>query len=132
MAMIENGEYLIVLEEGSDQRALARLEHYELAGAAWMAAKIEFPKENLQFRKQAQIIQRHDGKPKPKPPPEAPDPDLLDWDVNIVRNSKNDFKGTVMAVDHETAIAVAIEQFHLKDWQIKRLLVTVRTRPVYR
>ncbi len=78
MAMIENGEFLIVMEQGSDTRVLARLEHYELAVPVWMAAKFKFPKENLQFRKKAQIMQRHDGAPKPEPEPAAPDPDLLD------------------------------------------------------
>jgi hypothetical protein len=132
MAFIEQGEFLIVLQEGRDQRVLARTEHYELAGAAWTAAVFKFPKENLQLRKKAQIMKRHDGVPKPPPEPEAPDPDLLDWDVNVIRGAKNDFKGTVMAKDHKTAIEVAIKHFQLKDWQIPRLVVRVRTRPVYR
>ena len=50
MAFIEEGEYLIVMEEGSDTRVLARVEHYELIGPAWMAAVFKFPKENLQRR----------------------------------------------------------------------------------
>jgi hypothetical protein len=46
-------------------------------------------------------MQRHDGRPKPKPEPEAPDPNLLDWDVNIVREKKNDLKGTVIGSPNE-------------------------------
>ena len=57
--MIEEGEYLIVMEEGPDIRILARLEHYALAEPAWMAAKFKFPRENLLLRKKAQIMQRH-------------------------------------------------------------------------
>jgi hypothetical protein len=129
--MIEQGEFLIVMEEGVDAHVLARLEHYELAVPVWMAAKFKFPKENLLFRKGAHILQRHDGAPKPELEPAAPDPDLLDWDVNLIRGKKADFKGTVMAKDHKTAIEAAIERFKLAQWQIERLVVTVRTRPVY-
>jgi hypothetical protein len=131
MTMIEEGEYLIVMEEGPDIRILARMEHYELAEPAWMAAKFKFPRENLLLRKKAQIMQRHDGRPKRAPEPVAQNPDLLDWDVNIVRGKKNDCKGTVMAKDYKGAVAVAIEHFRLTDWQVGRLVVTVRTRPVY-
>lgn len=131
MTMIEQGEFLIVMEEGADTRVLARLEHYEIAVPAWMAAKLKFPKENLLFRKGAQIMQRHDGAPKPEPEPAVPDPDLLDWDVNLIRGKKADFKGTVAAKDHKTAIDMAIERFKLAQWQIERLVVTVRSRPVY-
>ena len=132
MAFIEEGEYLIVMEEGSNTRVLARVEHYELIGPAWMAAVFKFPKENLQLRKKAQIMKRHDGAPEPDPPPAAPDPNLLDWDVNLIIGAANKFQGTVMARDHQSALDAAIERFRLKDWQIKRLMVTVRTRPVYR
>jgi hypothetical protein len=69
MAFIERGEYLIVMEEGQDQRILARTEHYEIAASAWMAAKFKFPHENLQLRKNAQLMQRHDGAPKPEEAP---------------------------------------------------------------
>jgi hypothetical protein len=132
MAMIEQGEFLIVMEEGTDTRILARLEHYELAVPVWMAAKLKFPKENLELRKKAQIMQRHDGAPNPEPEAAVPDPDLLDRDVNLIRGKKADFKGTVAAKDHKCAIDVAIERFKLAQWQIERLVVTVRTRPVYR
>jgi hypothetical protein len=30
---------VMVMEEGTNTRVLARLEHYELAGAGWMAAQ---------------------------------------------------------------------------------------------
>jgi hypothetical protein len=131
MTMIEQGEFLIVMEEGAGTRVLARLEHYELAVPVWLAAKFKFPKENLLFRKGAHIMQRHDGAPKPEPEPAARDPHLLDWDVNLIRGKKVEFKGTVMAKDHKSAIEVAIEHFKLAQWQIARLVVTVRTRPVY-
>jgi len=130
--MTEEGEYVIVMEEGADTRVLARMEHYELTGPAWMAAVFKFPKENLQLRKKAQIMKRHDGAPKPEPQPSAPDLNLLDWDVNLIIGAANKFQGTVMARDHQSALDAAIERFRLKDWQIKRLMVTVRTRPVYR
>jgi len=66
---------------GQNQRILARTEHYEIAASAWMAAKFKFPHENLQLRKKAQLMQRHDGAPKPD---KAPDPRLPDWDVNLI------------------------------------------------
>ncbi len=131
MSFIEEGEFLIVMEEGTDTPVLARVQHYELVVPTWMAAKFKFPKENLMLRKGAQIMQRHDGAPKPAPPPEAPDPNLLDWDVNLIRGKKADFKGSVMAKDHKSAITVAIEHFKLKEWEVQRLVVTVRMRPVY-
>jgi hypothetical protein len=125
-------ERLMRSSHGDDRkRRVARLEHYELAVPVWMAAKFKFPKANLLFRKGAQIMQRHDGAPTPEPELAVPDPDLLDWDVNLIRGKKADFKGTVAARDHKTAIDVAIERFKLAQWQIARLVVTVQTRPVY-
>jgi hypothetical protein len=117
-----------VMEEGPDTRVLARVEHYELVGPAWMAAVFKFPRENLQLRKRAQILKRHNAAPKPGRQPSAPDPNLLDWDVNLIIGAANKFQGTVMARDQQSAIEAAIERFRLKHWQIKRLIVTVRTR----
>jgi hypothetical protein len=37
-----------------------------------------------------------------------------------------------MARNHKGAIDAAIDHFKLKGWQITRLVVTVRTRPIYR
>ena len=62
-------------------------------GAGLDAAKRKFPKENLELRKKAQIMHRHDGAPNPEPEAAVPDPDLLDWDVNLIRGKKADFKG---------------------------------------
>jgi hypothetical protein len=123
MAFIERGEYLIVMEDGQDQRILARTEHYEIAASAWMAAKFKFPRENLQLRKNAQLMQRHDGAPKPE---EAPDPRLPDWDVNVIRGSKNRFMGSVMAKNLEAAKEKAIVLFKLSPDQVGRLVITPR------
>jgi hypothetical protein len=123
MAMIEEGEYLIVMEKGQDQRVLARTEHYEIAASAWMAAKFKFPSENLQLRKKAQLMQRHDGAPKPE---EALDPRLPDWDVNLIRGSKNRFLGSVMAKNLEDAKEKAIVFFKLSPEQVERLIITPR------
>jgi hypothetical protein len=70
MAMIEQGEFLIVMEEGVDTRVLARLEHYELAVPVWMAAKLKFPRENLLFRisSSAMTVRRSRNRPCPAKP----------------------------------------------------------------
>jgi hypothetical protein len=120
MAIIEQGEYLIVMEEGQDQRVLARTEHYEVAASAWMAAKFKFPHENLQLRKKAQLMQRHDGAPKLE---EAPDWRQPGWDVNLIMGSKNKFLGSVMAKDLEDAKEKAIVFFKLSPEQSKRVLI---------
>jgi hypothetical protein len=123
MAFIEQGEYLIVMEEGQNQRILARTEHCEIAASAWMAAKFKFPHENLLLRKNEQLMQRHDGAPKLE---EAPDPRLPGWDVNLIMGSKNKFLGSVMAKDLEDAKEKAIVFFKLSPEQVKRLIVTPR------
>ena len=97
-----------------------------------MAAVSKFRRENLLLRKGALIMKRHDGAPKPEPPPKAPDPDLLNWDVNLIRGSKNEFRGVVMARDYKSAVEAAIKRFQIKEWQVPRLVVTVRPRPVHR
>lgn len=127
MAMIDECEFLIVMEEGADTRVLARLEHLALARPAWMAAVTQWPNENLQLRRRAQIIKRHDGKPKPEP--DMPDMSLPDWDIGVIRGSRTAFLGIVIAArDEEDARRRAIEQFKLNPEQIKRLVIRQRRR----
>jgi hypothetical protein len=131
MTMIEQGEFPDRDGGGGGHTHPGPAGALRACGAGLDAAKRKFPKENLELRKKAQIMHRHDGAPNPEPEAAVPDPDLLDWDVNLIRGKKADFKGTVAAKDHKSAIDVAIERFKLAQWQIERLVVTVRIRPVY-
>jgi hypothetical protein len=88
-----------------------------------MAAKFKFPHENLQLRKKAQLMQRHDCAPKLE---EAPDLRLPGWEVDLIMGSKNKFLGSVMAKDLEDAKEKAIVFFRLSPEQVRRLLIISR------
>jgi hypothetical protein len=123
MAMIDKLEYLVVIEDGLDLEVLGRLKDLDLGFVVFTTAIANNPLRNIFLRQGARIVRRHDGQPKQMEPT---DPNLLDWDVNLIRGSKNDFKGIVMARDEEQAKKVAIEQFKLIAWQIERLMITKR------
>lgn len=120
MALIEAGEYVVVLEEGADLRVLACAEHLDVAAAAYMAALSRYPKENVDLRYRTRVVKRHEGAPKPE---SVIDPALPDWDVRIIRGSRMDFRGTVMAADEVAAKDRAIEHFSLNGEEVKRLVV---------
>ncbi len=120
----EKLEFKIVMDDGQDTEVLGRLAHLDLGAAAFMAAVARYPKKNVYLRQGARIIKQNLGEPKPEPEP--PDVTLPDWDVNLIRGKKADFKGTVAAKDHKSAIEVAIEHFKLSGEQVKRLVVNPR------
>lgn len=70
------------------------------------------------------MVKRHQGAPKPDP---APDPALPDWDVRIIKGSRMDFRGVVMAADEAAARERAVERFRLNVEEVKRLVVNRRT-----
>jgi hypothetical protein len=62
-------EFKIVMADGADSKILARAS-LDIAGAAYMAAVAKYPLRNMQLRRGAQIIRRHDGEQQPEPPPD--------------------------------------------------------------
>ncbi len=119
----EKLEYKVVMDDGSDSEVLGRLRDLEFAGAVYMAAVAKYPKRNVYLRQGAHIIRQNLGEPKPEPPPE---PALPDWNVSLIRGSKMDFRGTVMARDQASATEAAIARFNLSAEQAKRLVVSLR------
>ncbi len=117
MALIEQGEYVVVMEEGSGLRVLARAERLDVASAAYMAALTRYRKENVDLRQRFPVVKRRQGAPKPEP---APDPALPDFDV-IIRGSRSERRGTVMAKDEADAKLRAIDRFRLSAEEVKRL-----------
>ncbi len=120
----EKLEYKLVMDDGPDTQVLARLVDLELGAAAYMAAIAKHAARNVYLRQGARIIKQNLGEPKPTEP--APDPALPDWDVRIIRGSKMDFRGTVMAKDEAEARKLAIDRFQLTGEQVKRLVVNRR------
>ena len=58
----------------------------------------KFPRRNIEFRHGAQIIKRHEGESVPAPPVY---PLLPDWKVRIIRGSRMDFWGVIVAAVNE-------------------------------
>jgi hypothetical protein len=58
-----------------------------------------------------------------KPVPRTPSPPKLkQWRAALIRQ-RLELLGRVAAPDRETAEAAAVEEFHLDDWQRKRLVL---------
>jgi len=55
----------------------------------------------------------------PAPPPAAK---VREWCASIIRK-RMEALGRVAAADREAAEAAAVEEFHLNDWQRKRLVL---------
>jgi hypothetical protein len=52
-------EFKIVMDDGPNTEVLARLAHLDLAGPAYTAAVLKYPKRNIALRHGARIIERH-------------------------------------------------------------------------
>jgi hypothetical protein len=122
----ESLDYKIVMDGGPDTEVLARLASLELAGPALHGGDRQVPSRNIALRRGAQVIKRHDGKPKPEPPILARDPSLKSWSAHLIGGKKMQLLGFVDAATEAAAIEAAVALFGLDDIKRKRLAVNLR------
>jgi hypothetical protein len=113
------------MDDGKDTEVLARIAHLDLAGPAYSAAVLRYPKRNVQLRHGARIIERHDGEP-PRPPLVERDPNLKSWSAHLIGGKKMQLLGYIEAVSEAAALERAVVLFSLDDAQRKRLAVNPR------
>ena len=118
---VEKLEYKIVMDDGADTVVLARLAELELCALAYMAVLARHPARNVYLRHGGRIIKQNLGEPKPPAPP--PEIRQLGWEVRIIRGSRMDFRGTVIAKNEDEAKEQAIDRFKLNSEEVKRLVV---------
>jgi hypothetical protein len=119
----EKLEFKIVMDDGPDNKVLARLAHLDLSVAAFMAAVTRFPNRNIDLLDGASVIKRHEGAPKPEPPPS--NPNMRSWSVSLIGGRKMQHCGTIFAISEEAAIEAAAVKFGLDEQKRRRLAVTL-------
>ena len=120
----ESLEFKIVMDDGPDTEVLARLAHLDLAGPAYRAAVLKYPKRNIAVRHGARIIERHEGEPPPAPLIQR-DPNLKSWSAHLIGGKKMHLLGYIEAVSEAAAIERAVVLFALDDERRKRLAVNL-------
>jgi len=88
----ESLEFKIVMDDDPDTEVLARLAHLDLAGPAYTAAVLKYPKRNIALRHGARIIEQHLGEP---PPLIERDPNLKIWSVHLIGAKKMQQLGSI-------------------------------------
>jgi hypothetical protein len=122
----ESLEYKIVMDDGAGSEVLARLAALDIAGPAFIAAVVKYPKRNIALRQGARIIKRHDGEPAPAPPIAPRDPNLKSWSAHLIGGKKMQLLGYLEAVTEAAAIERAVVLFSLDGERRKRLAVNLR------
>jgi hypothetical protein len=121
----EDLQFKIVMDDDDGSEVLARLCHRDLAGPAYRAAVLRYPKRNVQLRHGARIIERHDGEP-PAPPLVERDPNLKNWSAHLIGGKKMQLLGYIDAVSEAAALERAARLFGLDAGKRKRLAVNLR------
>jgi hypothetical protein len=121
----ESLNFKIVVDDGPNTEVLARLAHLDLAGPAYRAAVLKYPKRNIALRHGARIIERHEGEPPPAPLIQR-DPNLKSWSVSLIGGKKIQSLGVIEAVSEASAIERAVSLYGLDDQKRTRLAVNLR------
>ena len=127
MAEHESLLYKIVMDDGPNTEVLARLAHLDLAGPAFRAAVLKYPKRNVALRHGARIIDRHEGEP-PAGPLVQRDPNLKSWSAHLIGGKKMQLLGYLEAVNEAAAIERAVVLYALDDERRKPLAVNLRRK----